>query len=78
MADTLAMAMYQISELKKQLAAQAEEIAAIEERNARRDREREERERQWLKWGIMTIGGIAMTLFSVIWVNLNVIIGRTP
>lgn len=78
MADTLAMAMYQIGELKKQLADQAAEIARIEERNAQRDREREDHERQWLKWGIMTIGGVAVTLAGVIWGNLNVILGRAP
>lgn len=78
MADTLAMAMYQIGELKKQLADQAAEIARIEERNAQRDREREERERKWLIWGIMTIGGVAVTLAGVIWGNLNVILGRAP
>lgn len=78
MADTLAMAMYQIGELKKQLADQAAEIARIEERNAQRDREHEERERKWLIWGIMTIGGVAVTLAGVIWGNLNVILGRAP
>lgn len=68
---------YQVAEMQKALIAQAEEIRQIEERNAKREKEREDREKKWLTWGVMTVGGVAVTLGGVIWTNLNAILAAT-
>ncbi len=52
------------------------EIQAIEERNAARDRERAALERKQLIWGITFLGGVVISLGTLIWNNLATIIGR--
>lgn len=73
MADTLQMALYRIDMLERKVTLQADEIAEIEARNIKRDQERQALERKQLLWGITFLGGIIMTLGSVIWSYRGVI-----
>lgn len=73
MAQNLQAAFYQIEELQRTVKYQADEIAKIERRNEERDRERAALERTQLIWGITFLGGIIMTLGTVIWSYRSVI-----
>lgn len=73
MSDNLEMALYRISELEKLAKDQAAEIAMIEKRNQERDHTRASLERNQLIWGIMFLGGVIMSLGTVIWNYRNAI-----
>ncbi len=69
---------YRVSQLEKLVQDQAAELAAIEERNAQRDRERAAQEQKQLLYGISFLGGIILTLFGVIWNFRGVIFRGQP
>ena len=71
--DLTTVALYRISELERQIKVQADEIAQIERRNEERDAARVAMERKQLLWGITFLGGVIMTLGTVIWSYRSVI-----
>lgn len=70
--------LYRVSHLEKMVIEQATELAAIEDRNAQRDRERAAQEQKQLLYGISFLGGIILTLFGVIWNFRGVIFRGQP
>ena len=78
MADNLQNAIYRIGQLESALKSCVDEIALIERRNADRDHERQALERKQLLWGITFLGGIIVTLGSVLWNYRTVIFRGQP
>lgn len=71
--DNLQMALYRISKVEEELRTVKGELETIEQRNLDRDRERQMLERKQLLYGVTFLGGIIMTLGSVIWSYRGVI-----
>ena len=78
MADNLQNAIYRIGQLESALKSCVDEIALIERRNTDRDHERQALERKQLLWGITFLGGIIVTLGSVLWNYRTVIFRGQP
>ena len=78
MADNLQNAIYRIGQLESALKSCVDEIALIGRRNTDRDHERQALERKQLLWGITFLGGIIVTLGSVLWNYRTVIFRGQP
>lgn len=66
---------WRISALEKDLEKAHREIEELRDRFDKIEEKRQAEERNRLKWGIATLGGMVMSLLGLIWTFRKVIIG---
>lgn len=64
---------YRLKQIEVQSASDRKEVADLKKRIADFETAEADRERKWLLWGIITLGGVVSGLFGLIWSYRSVI-----